>query len=601
MAFPSKTLEELAASGSSLVRRHRARGKAEPVRRNPIWDRPRPRTPSVKEVEALCRRTDLLGGYDPWRDAKGYRFDAKVAHKEVEWFHQHITHVRGPLGGKAFELTDWEAALWGNLFGWFDAEGLRRYRVLYLYIPEKQGKTPLAAAIAIRLGEDQEPGFEIYSVAYNRDQARLVWDWAKGMIRNDEELSESWRVYTASMVRTEDTLACYKTIAAVDEGVHGANVHGGIIDEEHAFTQGKQGVVEVLESKTAARSQPLIVKISTAGYDRESICYRDWSYARRVRDGEEGFRNPRHFPVIFEAPAEADWTEPAVWAACNPNIGKSVKLDVYTDACERAKKDARLENLFRQLKLNQWTEQAVRYLPMDAWDRCPRQEVRLEDYFGQVAWIGFDGALTEDLTALSMILRGDDRYVLKSWAWIPEDTARERQEQDRVPYLDWAKKGIVELTPGDTTDWRYVERKLEWLASKFQVPKLVYDPAKARQWAIQVSDRLGIEFQELPQTAVKLNEATETFKRLVLEGRLLHGADPCLRWQASNCELKKRSDDLCQLGKPARNLRIDGIVAGVMALWLAIADEGVSMYETQGPGLAVSRNDWDQPLELIDD
>ena len=604
LAVPAARVKELEAEGSAFYRQIKAaRARvAEERKLQRQSERVRPPAPSAERIEQLCRTG--VPGYDPWRDAgERYVFNAELAREEIQWAHDRLTHVKGPLAGEAFRLEDWQVAIWGNLFGWVDRETyFRRYRTCNIFVPEKNGKTPFAAGIALRVYfGDKEPGSETYCVSWTVPQAMLVREWAAGMIENDEELCGSADITAHAIYRIGDDgrerNAWFKTIASGEKGLHGPNVHCAVVDELHTFEQ--EGSIGVLKSKTAARRQPLVVQISTAGWDRESICYREWQYSRHVRDGDEGWREPTHLPAIWETANSADWRDPAVWRAVNPNYGVSFNHEAMELAYKDVVRDPSKENLFRQLKLNQWTEQAVRYLPMDAWDRCPKEPIDLERLEGEIIYLGFDGALTEDLTALSAIIPHDGGYILKSWAWIPEVEARERQKRDKVPYLEWAKKGIIELTPGRTTDWRFVERKLEWLAERYQVPKIVYDPAKATQWALQVSDRLGIEFSELPQTAAKLNEATETFKRLVLEARIHHGGDPCLRWQAGNCELKKRSDDLCQLGKPARNLRIDGMVAGVMALWLALAEEGVGLY--QEPIIVSAPNSWDQSLELLDD
>jgi len=521
-----------------------------------------------------------IPGYDPKRDAGDCVFDPKSAALALDFFPTCLNHVEGELGKRPFELSAWERPIIGNLFGWKRPDGTRRYRTAFIEVGGKNGKTPLAAGIGTYLYHgDGEPGAQIINVAYTKEQALLLWRWTRGFAELDASLSARVKIFKAghSMVLKADEASFFRTIAFEERGAHGYNLHAAIVDELHAISDSE--AFRILKTRFISRRQPLLVMITTAGWDRESVCFKEYEYACRVRDGVEGYLDASYLPVIYEAKPEDCWTAEATWAKANPNLGISVNLDALRAECEVAKKSPSDENTFKRLHLNLWTEQSVRYYPMDRWDACqPRR--KLEDLEGELCYAGLDLAQKKDLAGLTLVFPDEEdegAFDVFTWAWIPEATAREHEKTDRVPYREWARAGLVELTPGDAIDHRYIAERIVELSKRFDMPQLGFDEAGATQlvlWA-GLADEHGVECVAVPQTWNHLSEPMNLSLVALQTGKLRHGDNPLLRWQFSNtaAQPSKFNPQSVRPYKARKTGRIDNVVALIMALSRVIKRE----------------------------
>ncbi len=348
-----------------------------------------------------------IPGYDPYATAGDCTFDNKAAHQAIQ-FIESLNHIKGAKGGTKIELEPWQKAIVANLFGWKRPDGTRRYREVFVFVPRKNGKSLMAAALVLCvLFTDAEPGAEIYSAAADRDQAALVFDVAKSMVLGDDELSGLCKVYQKAITR-EELGSSYKAISRDANTKHGYNAHCVIIDELHA--QPNRDLVDVLMTSTGARRQPMVVHITTAGFDRNSICYLKYDQARRVRDAKPGDtdNDPSFLPVIYEAPAESDWTDEKTWFAANPNLDVSVSLDYLRRECQHAKDSPAYQNTFKRLHLNIWTEQDVRWLDMSKWDLCGLTPIEAAELEGRECYAGLDLASTNDVAALVLLFPVED-------------------------------------------------------------------------------------------------------------------------------------------------------------------------------------------------
>jgi phage terminase large subunit-like protein len=290
------------------------------------------------------------------------------ASQKVKLINQ-LTHTKGPFAGQSFRLRRWqERDIIRPLFTVDPATGLRRYRMCLLMLPRKNGKTEIAAALAIDgLLFDHEIGAEVYSAAADRDQAALVFNVAAQMIRNDPELSDACEIVDSQKrIVHRASGSFYRAISAEAYSKHGFNASRVIYDELHAAPN--RDLWDVLTSSTGARAQPLIMAISTAGYDRHSILWELYSHAKKVKERPD--LDPSFLPILYEAAHDADWTDEQVWRGCNPALGDFRSLEEMRTACARAREIPAQENTFRRLYLNQWTEQASRWLSLAAWDAC---------------------------------------------------------------------------------------------------------------------------------------------------------------------------------------------------------------------------------------
>ena len=526
----------------------------------------------------------LIPGYDPWRGAEGYSFDHRLASYSIDFFSECLTHVEGQWAGKPFELSSWQQAIVGNLFGWInDATGLRRYREAMLYVPRKNGKTNLIGGIVNYLFHcDREPGAQIYLAAAERDQASLCFNIAAQMNYSNPALISRCDIYPGRKQMVMKQHLCegkqseVKAISADANTKHGFNIHAAVIDELHA--QPNRDLVDVLQTGTVSRSQPIIFHVTTADFDRPSICNEKHDYACKVRDGI--INDPSFLPAIWEATLEDDWKHPDTWKKANPNFGVSVSHDYLQRECLRAVESPAYENTFKRLHLNIKTQQDVRWLLMERWDHTDGELPSLE---GKPCIGGLDLASTSDLSAFVLFFPSDSgqHYVLPFF-WLPSDTAKKRDRDDRVPYLQWIQQGFVRKTEGDVTDYDIIRRDINDLRKKYNIKEIAFDPWNATQLANQLMQD-GYELVKYGQTMANMNEPSKRLEKLIGSQSICFGRNPVLRWMASNVTVIQNSDGHIRPDKKRSTEKIDGIVALVMTLgrWIA-SKETKSVYQTRG-------------------
>jgi len=449
-----------------------------------------------------------------------------------------------------------------------------------LYIPRKCGKSPLAAAILdYVLLCDGEEGAQCYCAAADRDQAGIVFRHARGMLERNKWLSKKVAIYeTNRSIKYKQSFA--KVISADAASKHGYNSHLVIVDELHA--QPSRELVDVLTTSTSTRRQPIVLYLTTADYERPSICNERYAYAQKVRDGL--IKDPRFLPVIYEATKEDDWESPAVWAKANPSLGVTKTLAYMERECEKAKNEPTYQATFRRLELNQKTDAVSVWLPMDKWDACPPLPTD-EDLAKRPCWAGLDLSATADLTALAVAWPCADGVVaVRAWHWIPEARARRKEKEDRVPYLTWAEQGHIELTPGDVVDYQYIRKRINEIAKAHKLKDVGTDPWNATQITTELVEQDGIKVIEFRQGFVSMSSPCKEIERLVMSGKLAHGNNPLLRWQVSHAVVRTDPAGNIKMDKEKATQRIGGMVAVAMAigrLSVGAASNKVSVYETR--------------------
>lgn len=512
-----------------------------------------------------------------------FYFDEQAAQVAERFFERLLVHSKGEWAGQPFVLEEWQREeIVRPLFGWKrKSDGTRRYRRAYIEVPRKNGKSTLAAGIALLLlFADGEAGAEVYSAAADRDQAAIVFDEAKCMVEASRALSQRSEVFKR-VIHVPASHSVYRVLSADAYTKHGLNAHGIVFDELHA--QPTRDLWDVLTTSTGARRQPLVVAITTAGYDRESVCWELHEYARQILEGI--IEDPTFLAVVYAADETDDWLDEESWRKANPNLGVSVKLDYMRNEARRAQLTPAYQNTFRRLHLNQWTQQETRWLPLEAWDACtaPVNEPLLR---GAPCYGGLDLSSTWDLSSFVLCFPSEpgeeERFAWLPFFWIPEENMIERARRDRVPYDAWARDGYVQVTEGNVIDYSFIVRKIEELGERYNIQEIAFD----RWGAFQVSQALeaaGFTMVGFGQGFVQMASPTKELLRIVLDGHLVHGGNPVLRWMADNVVVSTDAAGNVKPNKAKSGARIDGIVAGIMALDRAIRHEGDgSVYEERG-------------------
>src|SRR5262245_48580413 len=458
--------------------------------------------------------------------------------REPIGFIDSLTHTKGHFAGQTFRLRPWQKQIVRELFK-RRQDGLRHYRSALLMLPRKNGKTELAAAIALYgLLADGEAGAEVYSAAADKDQASLVFGVAAQMIRNDPGLDAAcYIVDSQKRIEHRESRSVYRAISAEAYSKHGFNASMVVYDELHAAPN--RELYDVLSTSMGARTQPLFLVISTAGYDRHSILWELYAHAKKVQENPE--LDPTFLPILYEAPPEADWTDRKVWKAANPALGDFRSLEDLEILAKRAKEIPAQENTFRRLYLNQWTEQADRWIQLPAWDACqaPRVVGRR-----QRMYVGMDLSATVDLTSISGVVPDATGFDVISRSFVPADRIRDRAKRDHVPYDEWARRGIITATPGTSIDKAAIRQVLKDWAKDFTVQVIAYDPWNALDFVQQLEKEDGFTVVPIRQTFAGLAAPTKSLEQAILSKRLRHDGDPVLRWCISNVAVESdRSEE----------------------------------------------------------
>ncbi len=515
---------------------------------------------------------------------KSSAYDKSAADYAVA-FIENLCHTKGTWAGKPFELIDWQEQIIRDLFGTLKPNGYRQFNTAYIEIPKKQGKSELAAAVALLLTcGDGEERAEVYGCAADRQQAAIVFDVAADMVRMCPALSKRVKILASQkrLIYTP-TNSFYQVLSAEAYSKHGFNIHGVVFDELH--TQPNRKLFDVMTKGSGdARMQPLYFLITTAGTDTHSICYETHQKAKDIIEGRK--IDPTFYPVIYGADESDDWTDPKVWKKANPSLDITVGIDKVKAACESAKQNPGEENAFRQLRLNQWVKQAVRWMPMEKWDKCAFA-VDEDELEGRVCYGGLDLSSTTDITAFVLVfppLDEEDKYVILPYFWIPEDNLTLRVNRDHVPYDVWERQGYLQTTEGNVVHYGFIEQFIERLGERFNIREIAFD----RWGAVQMVQNLeGMGFTVVPfgQGFKDMSPPTKELMKLVLEQKIAHGGHPVLRWNMDNIYIRTDPAGNIKADKEKSTEKIDGAVATIMALDRAIRcgnDHGASVYDERG-------------------
>jgi len=503
--------------------------------------------------------------------------------EKVLKFLQHLKHSKAPWTGQPFELMPFQVDFIQKLYGTLRPDGQRQYRQALLYVPRKNGKTALAAGLGLyHLVADGKPGGEVYMAAGSRDQASICFNQARDFVRSSKTLSKRLRVieYSKRIIDTK-TGSVLKALAADGGLAHGLNPTAIIADELHVW-EGKRGreLWEALQTGFGAREEPLLLIISTAGYDRASIFYEVYEHAKKV--AADPSVDPTFLPVLYEAGPDDDWQDPATWYKANPALGTFRSLDDMQALADRAKQSTALENSFRRLYLNQWTNSETTWIPADRWDACG-QAVDPEALRGRECYAGLDLSTTTDLSAFVLVFPDDNDppgYDVLPFFWLPEArTTGDRQ--DAVDYRAWARAGLIKLLPGDVLDQRLIKQDIQELAATYRIKEIAFDRWNATQLAVELQEE-GAAMVSTGMGYASLSAPSKTLEEWVLSGRLRHGGHPVLRWNVQNVTLEQDAAGNIKPSKARSKDRIDGVVALVLAISRAMLREKKSVYKERG-------------------
>ena len=512
-----------------------------------------------------------------------YIYDEKKANRAIKFIEGFITHVKGELGNTPFILADFQREqIIKPLFGWVDKNGLRKYRTCYIEIPRKNGKSNLSAAIALfMLYADGEIGGEVISAAADRNQANIVFGIARKMVLNSKELSSRGRVFRNS-ISVESSGSYYKSISSESTTAHGMNLSCAIFDELHA--QKDRELYDVISTSMGSRKQPLLICITTAGYDRQSICYELNQYAIKVRDGI--IKDPSFLPVIFRAENDDDWTDPKVWAKANAGYGTIIKKEYFRQQFNKAINTPSFQNTFKRLHLNIWTNAESGMFTDKEWTDCNLEKIDLSKFENADCFGGLDLASTRDLSAFTLLFPDaeGEYFTVVPFIFVPSAKLEQRKGGDGVDYQTWSDNGHLIVTEGNVTDYSFIQAKILELAERFNLISISFDRWNSSQLVINLMSE-GLTLNPIGMGYISQNAPTKLMESLVLDKKINHGGHPVLRWCMSNVVLETDAAGNIKLSKKKAKDKIDPIASTVMAFaeyMNTLDDEGDSIYSDRG-------------------
>lgn len=513
---------------------------------------------ACKWVKLACRRF--------FEDIEKYPFDADKARRVIEFFPDFVRHVKGKLAGEPYELSDWEAFILMNLFGFVNENGKRRFRTAYIEVARKNSKSTFCSGVALYMTAfDQEGGAEVYSAATTRDQARIVFGDAQNMIRKSAPLKRVFGIHKLNIHHLKSA-SKFEPLSSDANTLDGLNVHCAVIDEIHAHKS--REVWDVVDSAAGSREQPLILAITTAGFNKQGIGYEQREYATKILSGVAP--DDTFFGIIFTIDEDDDPFDETVWPKANPNLGRSKRLDYMRSQARKAKEIPAARNNFLTKHLNVWVNAETAWLDMAKWEKLP-ERADIEHLKTLPCFIGMDLANKLDVAAVvAAFPEGNTVHFLCKF-YLPENTIYSKSRTIGNMYDTWAKQGHLTLTDGDIIDHEYIEQDIRQMLTELDVKAVGFDPWGSTQMSIRLSED-GAPMIEIPQTVKNLSEAMKEVEAKVISGELCKDKNPMMDWMASNIVVKLDRNENYFPNKEHPDNKIDGMVALFMAMNRIIAD-----------------------------
>ncbi|EAW0247187.1 terminase large subunit [Salmonella enterica] len=511
-------------------------------------------------------------------------------------FYKFVPHVKGALAGQPIELMDWHVFILINIFGFViplvneetgeavlrnDGSGrpvmVRRFRTAYNEVARKNAKSTLSSGVGLYMaGTDGEGGAEVYSAATTRDQARIVFEDAKNMVKKAKPTLGRLFEFNKLAIYQEQTASKFEPLSSDANNLDGLNIHCGIVDELHAHKT--RDVWDVLETATGARLQSLLFGITTAGFNKEGICYELRDYAIKVLRGynsevEGAVKDDTFFAIIFTLDKDDDPFDETVWQKANPGLGICKRWDDLRRLAKKAKEQVSARVNFFTKHMNIWVTAESAWMDMIKWENCefiaPRHELKTYPM-----WAGVDLAHKIDICAAVKLWRADNGHAHADFKfWLPKGRLEKCSAQMAQMYRKWAELGKLELTDGDVIDHAQIKADfLEWISGE-NLKETGFDPWSATQFSLALAEE-GVPLVEVPQTVRNFSESMKEVESLVYGGRFHHSNHPVMNWMMSNVTVKPDKNDNIFPNKSTPEAKIDGPAALFTAMSRMLVNGG---------------------------
>lgn len=508
--------------------------------------------------------------------SEGYHYDELRAEKACQFTEKFLKVTKGPITGQPFRLLQWQKEIVETLFGWVNQDGNRRFRYCFILIPKKNGKSELCAALLLTLLMlDGEYRPEYYLAAPSKEQLKDgVFKSICSMTKTSPELAKRLHIvpnrYRVLYPKNDGHI---QVIAADAGNAEGYDSSVFVVDELHAIK--RREFLDAIEYAGSARKNYLRFDITTAGNSISSPAYEKYSFAKKVNNGE--IPDIHTLPVIYEMAEGDEWDDVAVWSKCNPAIGTVLSMEQFQSDYQNALATPSKVNAFKRYRLNVWTNEADSWIPVVEWKR--NEQATIPDLHGKKCFGGLDISASRDLTSFALFFPGDISYV-KVWHFIPKDNAKDKELEDRVPYLTWAREGYIEMTTGNVVDQKTILQRIIAICHEYGASEVAIDMWNA-QYISQELLQNNIVVVPYSLSYKSMDAPTKEVEKMVYAGTLHHGPNPVLDWEIGNIIIDCDSNENQKPNKRKSTGRIDGIVALLMAVGrqLAVEADGISVFD----------------------
>ena len=520
---------------------------------------------NLKTLYPRISRTDAL------ESRAEFYYDEKEAADVIFFFENLLKHSKGRFAGKPFIPQPWQKDFLETLFGWKSIKtDFRRFKTVFLTCAKKNGKSTLMAGLSLYLlTADREPSAEIYNVASDVNQASLVFREATLMIKASPALGQMLEINASRRnISDESTDSFCRVLPGSDFRIEGLNSHGVFLDELHC--QRDRRLFDALKFSGSARDQSVFCMATTAGFDKSSIAFDQYRYAKQVIQDPD--YDPSFLPMVYEPADAEDWKTEEAWKQANPSFGVTLNSEAFDSDFREAEQSLTQQNAFRRYRVNQWVAQQTRYINLDKWEEGDLPPI--ESLEGRPCWIGIDLSSTVDVTAAAFLFpytdeEGELSYDVRMRFWIPEETAKSREQKEGLPYSVWLNdpnNGLT-MTPGDVVDYDFIRKSINEDGERYSVQKVVIDRWNATQLAVQLNGD-GFETLGFSMSFGSMSAPTKHLNTLIHSGKLRHNGNKILSAMAGNVSVKTDPAGNLRPVKPPHgsSQRIDGIVALIMAI-----------------------------------
>lgn len=511
---------------------------------------------ACKSIKLACNR------FLSFLEKEQYYFDAKAVERVIN-FISLIRHYLGKHCGKPFILQTWQTLIIASIYGFkYKKDDTRVCRNAFILMARKNGKSALCAALSLyHLIADNEAASEIFFAANSREQAKILLSITSNFAKSLDAKGKTISVYR-DLIKFKNNFI--KVVSSDTSKLDGYNLSFAIIDEEHEAKDSK--MIDIISSSMGMREQPLLIEISTAGFNTFGICKEKYNTCKEILNGLKEDDSLQAF--IFELDIDDNWDDETTWIKANPNLDVTVTSDFLQSEITKAKNTSSLEVSVRTKNLNQWLSTSNIWIP-DFYIINSTQKLKIEYFEGYNCYCGVDLSAVSDLTAVSFLIDTDDKYYFFNKYYLPESALSENSNAEL--YKRWQRMGLLTITEGNCTDYDYITADLMRINQIVTINAIAYDTWNSTQWAIDATSK-GLPLQPFSQALGNFNRATKEFERLILSNKVVIDDNEITRYCFRNVSLKFDHNDNCKPVKSVRQNKIDGVIAMLEALGIMLQE-----------------------------